>query len=168
MRRSLFALPLLCLSLALAGCENMDPAYWLPDNKKKLPGERREVFPEGVPGVIQGVPPELIKGNQASQIEGDAAAIAPQQAEQAPAEERPKPKARPRTKVVRPIQPPPEDAQPQQQAQPRQQPAPRQTQPASGAAWPSPQAAQQPQQQQQAPAAASGWPAPPAAGTFTR
>ncbi len=46
MRRSLFALPLLCLSLALAGCENMDPAYWIPDNKKKLPGERREVFPK--------------------------------------------------------------------------------------------------------------------------
>jgi len=168
MRRSLFALPLLCLSLVLAGCENMDPAYWLPDNKKKLPGERREVFPEGVPGVIQGVPPELVKGNAAAQAEGDAAAAAPQ-AEPAPVQEKRQPtKSRPR-KVVRPIQPPPDDAQAEQQTQPRQT-APRQAQPAqSGGAWPSPQAAQQPQQQQQqAPAAASGWPSPPAAGTFTR
>jgi len=162
MRRSLFALPLLCMSLALAGCENMDPAYWLPDNKKKLTGDRREVFPEGVPGVIQGVPPELIRGNNAAQIEGDIAAPMPQ-AEPQPAEQRPQPKSRPR-KVVRPIQPPPEPAQ--QQAQPAQRPAPRPAQPPAGGAWPSPQAAQQPQQQQ-APAA-SGWPAPPAAGTFTR
>lgn len=162
-RRSLFALPLLCLSLALTGCENMDPAYWIPDTKKKLPGERREVFPEGIPGVVQGVPPELIKGNPANQAENDAAAP---QAEPAPVEEKPKPTARSRTKVVRPIQPPPEDAQPERQAQPRQQPVPRQAQPAqSGGAWPSPQAAQQPQQQ--APAA-SAWPAPPSSGTFTR
>lgn len=156
MRRSLFALPLLCMSLALAGCENMDPAYWLPDNKKKLPGDRREVFPEGVPGVIQGVPPELVRGNNAAQIEGGAAAPMPQ-VEEPPAEQQPQPKSRPR-KVVRPIQPPPEPAQ--QRAQPAPQPA----QPSAGGAWPSPQAAQQ---QQQAPAA-SGWPAPPAAGTFTR
>jgi hypothetical protein len=142
----------------------MDPAYWIPDSKKKLPGERREVFPEGIPGVIQGVPPELIKGNPANQAENDAAAP---QVEQPPVEEKPKPAARPRAKVVRPIQPPPEDAQPERQAQPRQQPAPRQAQPAaSGGAWPAPQAAQQPQQQQ-APAA-SAWPAPPSSGTFTR
>ena len=37
------------------------------DNKKPLPGERRAVFPEGVPGVPQGVPPELVKGYQAPQ-----------------------------------------------------------------------------------------------------
>lgn len=162
-RRSLFALPVLCLSLALAGCENMDPAYWIPDNKKKLPGERREVFPEGIPGVVQGVPPELIKGNQANQTEGEAAAPA-LQAEQAPVQEKPQPKARSRTKVVRPIEPPPEAAQPEPQAQPRQA-APRRAQPASSGAWPSP-TAQQPAPQQ-APAA-SAWPSPPAAGTFTR
>src|SRR6185436_5412551 len=32
--------------------------------KKKLPGERKDVFPGGVPGVTQGIPPELMKGNQ--------------------------------------------------------------------------------------------------------
>ena len=164
-RRSLFALPLLCISLALAGCENMDPAYWIPDNKKKLPGDRREVFPEGIPGVVQGVPPELIRGNAVTQPEGETAAAS--QPEQPPVEEKPKPRPR---KVVRPIQPPPENAQ--RQAQPRQQPAPSQVQPrqaqpapSSGGAWPQPQAAQQPAQQ--APAA-SAWPAPPSSGTFTR
>ena len=160
-RRSLFALPLLCLSLALAGCENMDPAYWIPDNKKKLPGERREVFPEGIPGVVQGVPPELIRGNAANQPEAEAAAAPPP--EPPPVEEKPKPRPR---KVVRPIQPPPQEAKPQQRAQPRQQPAPKQAQPAqpaSGGTWPSPQ----PQPAQQPPAA-SAWPAPPSSGTFTR
>ena len=32
--------------------------------KKPLPGERRAVFPEGVPGVPQGVPREMVKGYQ--------------------------------------------------------------------------------------------------------
>src|SRR5262249_23288247 len=32
--------------------------------KKPLPGERRAVFPDGVPGVQQGVPPELMRGHQ--------------------------------------------------------------------------------------------------------
>ena len=34
------------------------------DTKKKLPGDRRAVFPEGTPGVSQGVPQELVKGYQ--------------------------------------------------------------------------------------------------------
>ena len=149
MRRSLFALPLFAISLVLAGCENMDPAYWFPDNKKKLPGERREVFPEGIPGVVQGVPAELVRGNPANQPEGQAVA-APEPAPE-PVQERPK--SRPK-KVVRPIQPPPEPEPQQAQTRPRQQ---------------QPQAAQQQQQQQQQSApSSSGWPAPPAAGTFTR
>jgi len=51
--------------LTLAGCESFDLTNLIPDSKKKLPGERREVFPGGVPGVSQGVPPELTKGYQA-------------------------------------------------------------------------------------------------------
>jgi hypothetical protein len=31
--------------------------------KKPLPGERRPVFPEGVPGVQQGIPPDLMRHN---------------------------------------------------------------------------------------------------------
>jgi hypothetical protein len=32
--------------------------------KKPLPGERRPVFPDGVPGVQQGIPPDLMRHNQ--------------------------------------------------------------------------------------------------------
>src|SRR5262245_34963003 len=69
------------LALALAGCETSgfwDGANNVSDKfqdaladfspfgtaKKPLPGERRAVFPEGVPGVQQGVPPELMRGQQ--------------------------------------------------------------------------------------------------------
>jgi hypothetical protein len=38
--------------------------------KKPLPGERRPVFPEGVPGVHQGIPPDLMRHNpQAAEVE---------------------------------------------------------------------------------------------------
>ena len=53
------------LALPLSACESFDLTNLIPDSKKKLPGERREVFPEGVPGVSKGVPPELTKGYQA-------------------------------------------------------------------------------------------------------
>jgi hypothetical protein len=36
--------------------------------KKPLPGERKALFPEGVPGVQQGVPPELVRGNQQPEV----------------------------------------------------------------------------------------------------
>jgi len=61
---------LVALSSALAGCggglNNFDPTDMLDflDTKKKLPGERKPVFPEGVPGLEQGVPKELYKGAQ--------------------------------------------------------------------------------------------------------
>jgi hypothetical protein len=63
------------LALSLAGCESLsdfsiDPTEWFSadflSSKKKLPGERKPVFPNGVPGVSRGVPPELVKGYQAS------------------------------------------------------------------------------------------------------
>ncbi len=45
----------------LAGCENFDPdsmdLFGL-NAKKKLPGKRELLFPGGVPGVTQGIPPE--------------------------------------------------------------------------------------------------------------
>ena len=71
MRRSqrlIAAAVLIALSGALAGCSsgmsNWDPSDLLDflDTKKKLPGERKPVFPEGVPGLEQGVPKELYKG----------------------------------------------------------------------------------------------------------
>jgi hypothetical protein len=77
MRRSqrlIAAAVLISLSGALAGCSslyNFDPTDaldWL-DTKKKLPGERKPVFPDGVPGLEQGVPKELYKGSRQEQID---------------------------------------------------------------------------------------------------
>src|SRR5207237_1413713 len=77
MRRShrlIAAAVLVALSAALAGCSgglsSFDPTDmldWL-DTKKKLPGERKPVFPEGVPGLEQGVPKDLYKGAQQQQM----------------------------------------------------------------------------------------------------
>jgi len=64
-------LPVVALTcgLGLAGCDSFDPLdkfqdWDLMSSKKPLPGERRAVFPEGVPGVPQGVPPDMVKGYQ--------------------------------------------------------------------------------------------------------
>ncbi|RYE54821.1 MAG: hypothetical protein EOP18_06880 [Rhizobiaceae bacterium] len=58
---------------ALGGCSSfnvpsLDPTDMLDflDTKKRAPGERKPVFPEGVPGVTQGVPKEMIRGSQES------------------------------------------------------------------------------------------------------
>lgn len=57
-------------SFALAGCGGFDPIDKFQDwdllgsSKKPLLGERREVFPQGVPGVPQGVPPDMVRGYQ--------------------------------------------------------------------------------------------------------
>jgi hypothetical protein len=73
---------LIALAGALGGCSgglaNFDPSDlldWL-DTKKKLPGERKPVFPEGVPGLEQGVPKDLYKGARQEQIDQQNAAAA--------------------------------------------------------------------------------------------
>src|ERR1700682_1184065 len=81
-QRLIAATVLVALSSALAGCGSMgnfDPSDLLDflDTKKKLPGDRKPVFPEGVPGLQQGVPKELYKGNvEQQQQQQDAAAVA--------------------------------------------------------------------------------------------
>src|SRR5674476_491850 len=90
MRRSqrlIAATVLIALSSALAGCSSIyswDPTDMLDflDTKKKLPGERKPVFPEGVPGLEQGVPKELYKGSAQERLDqqnaqATAAAAAP-------------------------------------------------------------------------------------------
>lgn len=142
---------------ALAGCANFDPdnldVFGLTE-KKKIPGERKPVFPEGVPGVTQGVPPQYIKGNQAA---AEAALAVPEAAPppEEPKAEPPKPKpkrkavvAKPRPAAAAPVQP---VAQQPQQANPQQ---------ASPAPWP--------QASQPAPSGTAAWPAPPPSGTFSR
>ena len=75
---------LIALSGALAGCGstgNFDPSDLLDflDTKKKLPGDRKPVFPEGVPGLEQGVPKDLYRGTrqQVDDPNAQAAAAAP-------------------------------------------------------------------------------------------
>jgi hypothetical protein len=65
------------LGFGLSACESMSTSDWgdkiqdklndmnlFGSNKKPLPGDRKEVFPQGVPGVSQGVPPDLMPGGQ--------------------------------------------------------------------------------------------------------
>src|SRR6478609_10449136 len=94
MRRSqrlIASLVALALCSVLAGCggggmSSFDPSDMLDflDTKKKLPGERKPVFPEGVPGLEQGVPKDLYKGSRQQQLDeqnaqGTAAAAPPPQ-----------------------------------------------------------------------------------------
>ena len=84
-QRLIAATILVALTSALAGCSSMgsfDPSDMLDflDTKKKLPGERKPVFPDGVPGLEQGVPKDLYKGARQQQIEdpnAQTAAVAP-------------------------------------------------------------------------------------------
>jgi hypothetical protein len=143
---------LVALAPALSGCENFDPekldVFGLGD-KKKLPGDRKPVFPEGVPGVSQGIPQEFLRGNAppaeaAASVPSEAgaktAAVAP---EEKPAPKaKPKPKPKPRVTVSVP-------SQSQPAAPANQQPAP----------WPEPA---------QGASGSAPWPAAPAPGTFSR
>jgi hypothetical protein len=165
-QRLIAAAVLVALSSALAGCAggmgNFDPSDlldWL-DTKKKIPGERKPVFPQGVPGLEQGVPKDLYKG-AAQQPDPAVAAVQPAEepkpknakskgkskqsastapapaAEAAPEEEGstaaapPAPKPK---KIVRKrtTAPPPDDAAAPQAAQPAAQPQ------QAGSAFPAP------------------------------
>ena len=135
-------------ALTLAACSNFDPdkldVFGINENKK-LPGERKELFPGGVPGVTQGIPPEYVKGNQpppeaaqapaagpgspaGSEPDKKAAAIEPEP------QPKPKRKPKPRTASQPPSQSAPQSAAQQQPASwpQQQQPAPQQAQ----APWP--------------------------------
>jgi hypothetical protein len=182
MRRSqrlIAAAVLISLSGVLAGCSDSlsklsdwDPTDMLDflDTKKKIQGERKPVFPEGVPGLEQGVPKQMYKGSAQEQIDqqnaqaaaaasapaaapkskqakskskqpaADAASAEDGGANAAPPAPKPKKIVRQRTTA------PPPDQQTAQPAQPAQ----------SG------QPAQPPQQ------SAAPFPAPMPSGTFTR
>jgi hypothetical protein len=150
--RITLTLSMLCLGLAVGGCadfdldkvgEKLDVFGW--SKKKPLQGDRQDVFPGGVPGVSQGVPPELMKGYQApAQATPDPAEAAAAKAAQA---EEPKPKPKPKkTAKVTP-------SKPAQQASPTQPSAPWPSQQRAAPQQAAPQQAQAPwpQQQQQAP-----------------
>ena len=75
LQRLIAASVLIALSGAVTGCSsgfsNWDPMDMLDflDTKKKLPGERKPVFPDGVPGLEQGVPKSLYKGASQQEID---------------------------------------------------------------------------------------------------
>lgn len=135
----------LAAGVVLAGCESFDPEKitdMFGSAKKPLPGERKAVFPEGVPGVPQGVPPDLIKGNQPPPDANPPAVVTATPVQENPPEEKPKaqpkPKPKPKPKkTVRQSQPATqaEPAKSQSAPQPAPWPAPQQAQPVP---WPSP------------------------------
>jgi outer membrane biosynthesis protein TonB len=103
--RATLTVTILSLGLGLSACssmDNFDPTdifnSEIFSTKKKLPGERRAVFPEGTPGVPQGVPAELIKGNQAAAEPEVTQSVPPKK--EASAEEKAQPKPKPKPKVV--------------------------------------------------------------------
>src|SRR5689334_5800630 len=102
------ALWLLVLPLGgvLAGCDTLE-SFQLFDAKKKLPGERHPVFPSGVPGVTQGIPPELMKDYQEQPTPDPAAAAAAATAEKIePPKPQPKPKPKPKPRTAAAPPPP--------------------------------------------------------------
>jgi hypothetical protein len=154
-------------ALPLGGCVNFDPIDWMAgdwfSNKKPLPGQRRELFPEGVPGVSKGIPPDLIKGNQAAALQDEA----PPPQVMLPEEPKPKPKAKPKPKpqvAKKPVEPERRPtavtvrpaSQPAQGGQ-TQWPDPPATRPQQQVQWPDPPGATRP-------AGGGGvqWPDPPA------
>jgi hypothetical protein len=168
-QRLIAATVLIALCGVLAGCSGgagWDPTDLLDflDTKKKLPGKREPVFPDGVPGLEQGVPQDLYKGNVERQEQADEAASAAATAAPPPGAEDPNGKkvagaaapqdgaaaasepAKPKKKVVhhKPKAPAQQAAQPAPEAQPAQ-------------------ATAQPAQQSAAP-----FPAPMPSGSFSR
>jgi len=167
MHRIVLLVGLVALAPVLAGCEDfdMDKFDFLHLNeKKKLPGERKDVFPQGVPGVSQGIPPEYMKGNQpqpetAQVPAAEPAAPAPSAktaAIEPAAEPKPKPKRKPKPRTAT-HQPTQITVQPaaQGQASGQQQMAP----------WPG-TAPKQPASGQST--STDPWPSAPAPGTFSR
>ena len=160
MPRIVMLAALVALAPALSGCENFDPdkldVFGLSD-KKKLPGDRKAVFPEGVPGVTQGIPPEYIKGNAPppdtaqtlpAEPAAKTAAVEPEEKPKPKPKPKAKPKPKPRVTVSVPAQ-----RQPAAAASP--QPAAQ----AAPAPWPEPA---------QSSSGTAPWPAAPAPGTFSR
>jgi len=183
--RLLILLALVAVAPALAGCEDfdMDKLDVFGLNKKKpLPGVREPVFPNGVPGVTQGIPPEYMKGYQppidtAQTPDTGLTASATEGAEGAPKAEKPnaqsvtaeKPKAE-KTAAVEPTEKPKPKARRKPKPKPSTatgpakitvSPAPKGNQAPQNSPWPAQEQKpaeawpkKQPQQAQQSP-----WPA---------
>jgi hypothetical protein len=180
LQRLIAASVLMALSGAVAGCSgsvsSWDPMDMLDflDTKKKLQGERKPVFPDGVPGLEQGVPKSLYKGAQdADQQNAQAAAVAaPPPQDQKPKRTAKSRSNQPATASTDPAATPDEDASAAAPPAPKPKKivrqrttAPPPDQPTDGqpAAAAQPSQPAQPTQQSAAP-----FPAPVPGGTFQR
>ena len=173
---------LIALSGALAGCgggglSSFDPSDLLDflDTKKKLPGERKPVFPEGVPGLEQGVPKNLYKGSRQEQIDqqnAEAAAAAAAPPPQEPKSKRGAKGKPPATAARAPDaaqQAPDADAAPEEEGSTAAAPpAPKPKIVRRRTTAPPPDAPAQPAAQQPPQQSAAPFPAPMPSGTFTR
>jgi hypothetical protein len=186
------------IAAAIAGCTpggQFDPTTLMSndvfDSKKPLKGTREPVFPNGVPGIETGVPPDLVKGYQPPPEQADnadASAVPPTRAAEKPKlrpslrpvvarapAPRHQPSAAPPTRIS--VGPPEKPAAPQQESTvqsmwPTPEPAPQQTAPppqATGASsmWPAPPSAAPAQTStraaQPSQQSQSMWPSPPTA-----
>ena len=176
---------LVALTPVLAGCAGSEDDkfdIFKLNEKKKLKGERKELFPEGVPGVTQGLPPEYLKDKQSQPDTAQtppglpanpAAAGAPVNNAAAPTQpsktaavepvEEPKPKAKPKRKpkphtAKRPVAQATAQPAAQKQTGGQQQSSP----------WPDQHQAQSPQPAQGQNTGTSPWPSAPPPGTFSR
>jgi hypothetical protein len=141
----------------LSACDSLD-ALDMFDSKKKLAGERKSVFPDGVPGVAAGIPPELVKGYREPEGGGlpDPAKIAAEAAAETAAKpKKPKPEPRPAVERTASKPAPKRQAQPDPSAPPTRTAAPEPAQQPPPQAAPAPWPAAQPQ---------AAWPA----GTVAR
>lgn len=175
--RLIAAAVLIAFTGVLGGCSSFDPSDmldWL-DTKKKLPGDRKPVFPEGVPGLEQGVPKDMYKGAQQQQ-DPNAPAVAALPVEPPPAEPaKPSKSAKvrktrqPASTAVAPAEAPAGEVD--GEAQPEAAPAPAAAPPKHKivrkrtTAPPPAQSTQTTQQQQQTQGA---FPAPMPSGSFSR
>ena len=167
---------LVALAGALGGCSggmaNFDPSDLLDfmDTKKKLPGERKPVFPDGVPGLEQGVPKDLYKGSRQEQIDQQNAAAAAAPLEPPPGSKAAKSKSKSKQAAAPAAQPAADATPPEEEnsvaAAP---PPPKQKIVRRRTTAPPPD--QQPPQQQTQPAQTqqqSAFPAPLPSGSFSR
>ncbi|HEU5018891.1 MAG TPA: hypothetical protein VFT69_13080 [Pseudolabrys sp.] len=171
--RVVMLVSLLAVMPALAGCENFDPdsmdIFGL-NAKKKLPGKREALFPSGVPGVTQGIPPEYMKGYKPeaaalppADADATSAAAAPAagEAKTAPVAatreadvSKPKPKRRHHVVHRKPKAEPKPAAEPKIANEPKPVPQQAASQPQPGQGTSAPWPSTTPQQTQ------AGWPAP--------
>ena len=166
---------LIALAGALGGCSgglaNFDPSDLLDfmDTKKKLPGERKPVFPEGVPGLEQGVPKDLYKGSRQEQIDQQNAAAAAAPLEPPPGSKAAKSKSKSKQAAVQPAAAADPDATPaEENSVAAAPPPPKQKIVRRRTTAPPPDP--QPQQQQSQPAQQqqSAFQAPLPSGSFSR